>query len=224
VRRTRHLLSLVVGVVLAAVPASAAAGLLALAAPALRTAATGRAEVADLLVAGCSSAGALVLGWLALTVLVAVADELATRRHPRRPVRRSPGVPRLVRRVVALVVGVLLGSAALSAGAAERGAAVAVPEVGWAVSAPLLVASAPSPDLGWSSHAAPRAEPADRTAGEEIVVLRGDSLWSLASSRCGPDASRADVLAEQHRLYAANTDVIGDDPDLLVPGQVLRLP
>lgn len=226
-RTLRQLLALVVGVALSGAPVLAGAGLLALAEPALRSTRTGTAPVADLLVAGCSVAGAIVLGWLALTVLVAVVDEVRrSRRHPHQRARELPGVPRLVRRVVALVVGVLLGSAALSAGAAERGAAVAVPDVGWAVSAPAHVAPAPPMDLGWAPRAttAPAAPLPDRTAGDEVVVHRGDSLWSLAAARCGQDASPGDVLAEQRRLYAANSDVIGEDPDQLQPGQVLRLP
>lgn len=229
--KLRHLLTFTVGAVLAAVPALAGAGLLATAAPALRTAQSGTATVADLLVGGCSVVGALVLGWLALTVLVAVVDEVRARRHPRLAVRSSPGVPRTVRRVVALVVGVMLGSAALSAGAAERGAATAVPELGWAVSAPLQVTSAPALDLGWAAvpETAPETSvasnpPAPREVDGEIVVHRGDSLWSLAAQRCGPDATAGEVMAEQHRLHTANVDVIGDDPDLLLPGQVLRLP
>ena len=225
--RLRPLLAFSVGAVLAAVPALAGVGLLALAAPALRTAQSGTATVSDLLVGVCSVVGALVLGWLALTVLVAVADEVRARRHPRLAARPSPGVPRTVRRVVALVVGVLLGSAALSAGAAERGAATAVPQLGWAASAPLQATSVPALDLGWAAvpeTTTASAPPASREVDGEIVVHRGDSLWSLAAQRCGPDATAGEVMAEQHRLHTANVDVIGDDPDLLLPGQVLRLP
>nr|WP_281373198.1 LysM peptidoglycan-binding domain-containing protein [Kineococcus aurantiacus] len=97
----------------------------------------------------------------------------------------------------------------MSANAAERGAAVAVPEVGWAVSAPV--------EPGWAARSAPAA------TGGEIVVHRGDSLWSIAERRCGPGADPAQVLAEQQRLHAVNAGVIGDDPDRIVPGQVLRL-
>jgi nucleoid-associated protein YgaU len=68
-----------------------------------------------------------------------------------------------------------------------------------------------------------RPEPGDH------VVLRGDCLWDIA----------ADWLARQHpgtpvadpetaravaAWWQANADVIGPDPDLLLPGQVLRPP
>jgi nucleoid-associated protein YgaU len=40
----------------------------------------------------------------------------------------------------------------------------------------------------------------------------------------GPDATDAEVAAQWPRWHAANRSVIGDDPDLLLPGQVLRAP
>lgn len=60
--------------------------------------------------------------------------------------------------------------------------------------------------------------------GAEVTVRAGDSLWSLAASRLGPLASDVDIAAEWPRLYRANRSVIGDSPDLLHPGQVLRFP
>ena len=60
--------------------------------------------------------------------------------------------------------------------------------------------------------------------GAEVTVRAGDSLWSLAALRLGPLASDVDIAAEWPRLYRANRSVIGDSPDLLHPGQVLRLP
>jgi nucleoid-associated protein YgaU len=65
-------------------------------------------------------------------------------------------------------------------------------------------------------------EPADGRA--EVTVRAGDSLWSLASARLGPLASDLDIAREWPRLYQANRAVIGESPDLLHPGQVLRLP
>lgn len=62
------------------------------------------------------------------------------------------------------------------------------------------------------------------TGGSTVVVGAGDSLWRLAQHALGPDATDQEVAAEWPRWYAANADVIGADPDLLVPGQVLRVP
>jgi hypothetical protein len=55
-----------------------------------------------------------------------------------------------------------------------------------------------------------------------LVVRAGDSLWRLAERRLPPAASDGAVTAAWHRLYAANRSVVGPDPDVLHPGQVLR--
>ncbi|HYO18629.1 MAG TPA: hypothetical protein VES02_08205 [Dermatophilaceae bacterium] len=57
-----------------------------------------------------------------------------------------------------------------------------------------------------------------------VVVLRGDTLWSIAADHLGPAASSADIDAEWHRWLAANRDVIGADPNLILPGQLLSPP
>lgn len=57
-----------------------------------------------------------------------------------------------------------------------------------------------------------------------VTVRRGDSLWSIARSHLGPDASDADVARAWPRWYEANRDVIGADPGLLVPGLQLVPP
>jgi nucleoid-associated protein YgaU len=60
-----------------------------------------------------------------------------------------------------------------------------------------------------------------------VVVLRGDTLWDLAASQLserGPAPSDGDILREMTRWHETNRDVIGDDPDLILPGQVLHVP
>ncbi|MEK8228095.1 LysM domain-containing protein [Oerskovia sp. M15] len=56
------------------------------------------------------------------------------------------------------------------------------------------------------------------------MVLRGDSLWSIAARSLGPGASDAQIVAELQRWFVTNQGVIGEDPDLIVPGLVLRAP
>lgn len=66
---------------------------------------------------------------------------------------------------------------------------------------------------------------AERAAPDGVVVVRrGDTLWGIAARHLGPEASAAEVAEEWPRWYAANRAVIGDDPDLLAPGDRLRPP
>jgi nucleoid-associated protein YgaU len=72
----------------------------------------------------------------------------------------------------------------------------------------------------------------DLRSGREIkttktgrrVVRPGDSLWALVAAELGPDATDPVVAARWPQWYAANRGVIGPDPDLILPGQVLRIP
>ncbi|MHB8185036.1 MAG: LysM peptidoglycan-binding domain-containing protein [Dermatophilaceae bacterium] len=80
-----------------------------------------------------------------------------------------------------------------------------------------------APGPSWSPER--RASPvnsADRVA--DIVVRRGDSLWSIAARHLGPEATPAQINAEWHRWFAANRHMIGDDANLIRPGQVLSPP
>ncbi|MEV6273281.1 LysM peptidoglycan-binding domain-containing protein [Kribbella sp. NPDC051936] len=62
------------------------------------------------------------------------------------------------------------------------------------------------------------------TVPVRVVVREGDSLWKLAARELGPDATAEAIAARWPAWYAANRHVIGNDPDLIYPGQVLRIP
>jgi len=80
---------------------------------------------------------------------------------------------------------------------------------------------APAPS--WSpERSTPSANSEDRVV--ELVVHRGDSLWSIAARHLGPEATTSQIDAEWHRWFAANRLVIGDDPNAIRPGQVLSSP
>lgn len=80
-----------------------------------------------------------------------------------------------------------------------------------------------APGPSWSPDR--RALSASSTGGMvNIVVQRGDSLWSIAARHLGPGATTAEINAEWPRWFAANQRVIGDDANLITPGQVLSLP
>lgn len=59
---------------------------------------------------------------------------------------------------------------------------------------------------------------------DEVVVHRGDTLWSIAARHLGPDASAGEIDRSWHQWFALNRDRVGVDPDLILPGQVLRVP
>jgi hypothetical protein len=125
---------------------------------------------------------------------------------------------------------------------ARRGAAVLL-GIGVGVAAPLLpvlpgvgspaVATAapagPVPD--WPT-ATPTAGPVpDWPAAGRLtahVVERGDCLWHLAEDDVQADRGRPptdrEIATAVDAWWTANADVIGPDPDLLFPGQVLQPP
>jgi hypothetical protein len=57
-----------------------------------------------------------------------------------------------------------------------------------------------------------------------VVVEPGDSLWSITQERLGQGASPQQILNEVERTFELNRDLLGDEPDLMLPGQELSLP
>lgn len=56
------------------------------------------------------------------------------------------------------------------------------------------------------------------------VVAPGDSLWTITASLLGEEATTQAIAAQWPRLYQANLDLIGSNPDLINPGTPLRVP
>jgi nucleoid-associated protein YgaU len=84
-----------------------------------------------------------------------------------------------------------------------------------------LLDGLPLPDRQSGAGAAAPARPA---ATARIEVRPGDSLWQLAAGLLPADADASAVASLCARLYHINRAVIGDDPDLIRPGQRLRVP
>ncbi|MFD1214873.1 LysM peptidoglycan-binding domain-containing protein, partial [Arthrobacter sp. GCM10027362] len=80
--------------------------------------------------------------------------------------------------------------------------------------------AAPPPSPGLVSGRTP-----DRQSEPGTVTVRaGDTLWDIAARDLGSLATDAEIAAHWPRWYAANRAVIGADPALLVPGQILTPP
>jgi nucleoid-associated protein YgaU len=129
-------------------------------------------------------------------------------------------LPAAVYRLVAGSAGLAVLLTPVAAGAAQATphlARAAVP-AGSALPAPTWpVGPATLPPPHWPTRT-------DRSAGEQVRVRPGDSLWLIASRRLGDDATPRAVVREWHRWYAANRAIIGPDPSVIRPGQTLRAP
>ena len=84
----------------------------------------------------------------------------------------------------------------------------------------------PAPAAGRTPNAGPAAVQSSAASGPVggYVVRPGDTLWAIASHQLGPHQTAAAVAAQWPRWYAANREVIGGDPNLIRPGEVLRAP
>jgi hypothetical protein len=199
-------------------------------------------------------AAAVAAGWLVLVSLLQVAAARGGRPHVRALADRlAPRFLRSVACGAAtLSLGVALGGSPAGAGAPPPGTAVMVPlDVGPTTSmSTTSTTSAPSPTTTdaprttTTATAPPRTTATTATAPttttppgsavspptppeavpphQEVVVAPGDSFWSIAVDETGG----RDVEVFWRALVGLNRERLVDpsNPDLLYPGQVLRLP
>lgn len=200
----------------------------------------GPPSVAELVTGGSAATSLLLLLWLTGTLLISVLGAVPGRIGTRAARLRDRFAPAAVRRWGTLLLGVSLVSTIAPGGAAAAPTAAArsIDDGSSASSqvgpAPVWVPEAdPAPAPEWipipvRSHppvslTAPRQSPAEEST-REVVVRRGDTLWDLAAAYLPQEATDAEIAAEWQRWYAANRAVIGADPDLILPGQVLHIP
>jgi nucleoid-associated protein YgaU len=68
--------------------------------------------------------------------------------------------------------------------------------------------------------------PSSRT-GSTYTVVPGDTLWGIARhilGQAGPQPTGAEIADAWKTIYTTNTNVVGADPNLIHPGQVLTIP
>jgi hypothetical protein len=166
-----------------------------------------------------------LLGWV---VLVLTVTALAALRGwvGRVGMAASARVtPAAMRRVAQFALGlaVVAGPAPVaSATSATPGATRIV-----ATSEALFLPNVARPGWTESANTAPSTREdavREHPDGRTTVVMPGDCLWTIAATYLGPGASNAEIAAAWPRWYAANRQVIGADPNLLLPGMVLRAP
>lgn len=192
------------------------------------------------------SAGTAISAWYFITAAAAlVAATLrmlgAAPLRLERSVRRF-GAP-VLRRVVLLTTASSLAfaSPAFAAPLAEdTDAAVAITaddsasrnsaflvDLGWVVTEPPAPAEASTPLVAATPAAAPLTAATPSNEERDHVVRPGDTLWGIAAAdlqRTGSGTSTWQVAEHWPRWYAENRDLIGADPNLIIPGTILRAP
>lgn len=201
-------------------------------------------DVDDLLGAVAVTAGlAIVAWWLFSMVLASAAAVLGKCGRHRAADRAGKCCPAFMRRLAVAALSVQLLSAPLAhADVPPDGPAwvptqaVAVEEVAiqvqWSPTVSHVPASAVRPDWRPSPPVADpglmAAQPVRAAQGPpppgEVTVLAGDTLWEIASRHLGPAASDVDVALHWPRWYEVNKARIGENPDVLLPGQILKAP
>ena len=181
--------------------------------------ASGPHAFADLLVAACATGLALALAWLWVITTLTVAGVLTGRA------RAGGGA---TRRLVLVACGaaVLAGTGvpALAAGGDGSEVLVGLPLPERAVAPPQRTSAPSAPSAPSEAQPQPQAQTAahaEAPGDGSYVVRPGDSLWSIARRHPGDSGS---VDLRWRAIWQANRDMVGDDPDLILPGQALRLP
>lgn len=147
--------------------------------------------------------GVVALAGLLVSGLGGVAD--AWRGLP-------PGSVRGPRRWAIVLCGA--GLSGVLAGPALAAPGIVASDPDWAAA----LSGLPLPDRPLSPRD-PRTPVAER-----VRVRPGDSLWRITAARLPRTAGAGRIAEGVDRLYRLNRDRIGPDPNLLRPGQVLRLP
>jgi len=197
-----------------------------------------------------NTAGLIVTAWWAMSLSIAVAAAILERSGKLRAASAAGKfAPAFMRRLALAAVGFQLVTAPLAMAStlpsppgpgASAPAAVSAAWTPTAAPAPPTVPPAAPPGTSAVDHPQWRPlrpviepgplagrplrpqQPAEK--GPEVTVRHGDSLWTLSAARLGPFASDVDIALDWPRLYQANRDIIGANPHLLRPGQILRIP
>ncbi len=161
--------------------------------------------------------------WLALATTLTALELVTGLGH----VAAARITPAFLRRAVAAACGAALaGSTALAAHAADAPGAATPAQAAWRpVAAGNVLTGLSLPDRTTGEGPAPLEPRRPPSSPHRFHTVRpGDSLWSITAEALGARARAAELSAGWQRLYRANRRLVGEDPDLLLPGTILRLP
>jgi nucleoid-associated protein YgaU len=193
------------------------------------------------------------LGWLSVAVFLEVASVLPGAAGRGFAAVAAKTSPMLIRRIVQAAIGVSVLAGPLTAGSAlaagpstntststqvDRPNAL-TPAPADASLVPLtldrpataFVAPPPAATRTFTGSAAIVTGVAHRGSGDRddrstagYVVRRGDTLWDIAARHLGPSATAVDISRAWPAWYDANRAVIGPDPGVIRPGELLSAP
>jgi len=169
--------------------------------------------------------------WLAFALLLVVTSTLPGQLGRAVAAVGALAVPASMRRLllgtasVAIVVApAVAATPAFAAPAPPSPSAATAPAVVWPTDPSREAAeparSAPTAPAHSVTNRAPQAPQAHST----VTVAPGDNLWSIAARSLGPHPTAEQIASAWPRWHEANRSVIGDDPNLIVPGQRLSGP
>lgn len=82
-----------------------------------------------------------------------------------------------------------------------------------------------SPSSSGAPNSVSQTDQANQTSRvDQHLVLEGDCLWNIASLYLESESDNRSIDTAWRSIYAANLDVIGPNPDLIEPGQLLTVP
>ena len=192
-----------------------------------------------------NAAGLFVVGWWFMSFLAAMATAVLERLGLQKTARTTAKFsPAFMRRLAVALLGLNLfalpiahasstldpswqpsnqSTAAPAPLAADRGDALVTrhdpgPDPQWKPRTPVIEPGL----LGNTPQRNPEVPSSPMTA--PVVVAAGDSLWTIAGTHLGPMATDVDIAMHWPKWYDANRSIIGTDPGLLQPGQVLYPP
>lgn len=194
------------------------------------------------------------VAWLGIAVVLEVASVLPGAAGRGCAAVAAKTSPMLVRRIVQVVIGISVLAGPITAGSAfaagpstttstsaqvdrpdsltpalakpsPASPMVDRPATPFVASPPPAAKRTPTGAVALVTGAAHRdaVDPSHRST-DGYVVRRGDTLWDIAARHLGPNASAVDISRAWPAWYDANRAVIGTDPSMIRPGEVLVPP